>query len=88
MDQHGRSCTVIRNTEKRKVDSSILSLTTSCGLASSALTSVNVDWMISSCNRSSDNDYPCVTVVGRSLSHADRALRLRGPRDRGLFVPN
>jgi len=28
-----------------------------------------------------------VTVVSRSLSHADRTPCLRGP-DRGLFVPN
>jgi hypothetical protein len=32
----------------------------------------------------SDHDCPCVTVVGRSLSHADRTSRLRAPGSRPL----
>ena len=68
--------------EKRKVDSSILSLTTSFGLVSSALTSVNADPALLCLQPPSDHDYPYVTVVGRLLSHADRTpcLRARGPR--------
>ncbi len=58
--------------EKRKVDSSILSLTTSFGQVSSALTSANADWALSYLRPSTDHDCPCVTVVSRSLSHADR----------------
>ena len=58
--------------EKRKVDSSILSLTTTVGRVSSALTSVNADPAPSYLQPSSDHDCPCMTVVGRSLSHADR----------------
>ena len=63
--------------EKRKVDSSILSLTTSRGLAPSALTSANAYWALSCLQASSDHDCPCVTVVSHSLSHADRTPRGR-----------
>ena len=58
--------------EKRKADSSILSLTTGFRLVSSALTSVNTGWVLPRLSLSSDHECPCVTVVGRSLSHADR----------------
>ena len=61
-----------RQPEKRKVDSSILSLTTSFGLVSSALTRTNADWASWCLQPSSDHDCPCVTMVGRPLSHADR----------------
>jgi hypothetical protein len=70
--------------EKRKVDSSILSLTTSFGLFPSALTSANADWALSCLQLPSDHDSPCVTVVGRSLSHADRTPCLRAPGSRRL----
>ena len=70
--------------EKRKVDSSILSLTTNFGLVSSALTSADADWAPSCPQPSSDHDCPCVTVVGRSLSPADRTSRLRAPGSRPL----
>jgi hypothetical protein len=71
--------------EKRKVGSSTLPLTTSSGHVSSALISINADPACSCSQPSSDHDYPCVTVVGRSLSHADRtpllrARELRPPR--------
>jgi hypothetical protein len=39
---------------------------------SSALTSANAVWVPWYLQRSSDHDCPCLTVVGRSLSHADR----------------
>lgn len=65
--------------EKRKVGSSTLPLTTSFGLLSSALTRANANWVLSCPQLSSDHDCPCVTVVGRSLSHADRTSRLRVP---------
>ena len=71
--------------EKRKVDSSILSLTTSFGQGSSALISANADPALSYPQPSSDHDCPCVTVVGRSLSHADRTSRLRAPGSRPLW---
>ena len=58
--------------EKRKVGSSTLPLTTSFGHISSALTSVNADSALLCLQPPSDHDCPCVTVVGRSLSHADR----------------
>src|SRR5690242_1109157 len=61
-----------RTSEKRKVGSSTLPLTTSFGLVSSALTSANAVWVPWYLQRSSDHDCPCPTVVGRSLSHADR----------------
>ena len=61
--------------EKRKVDSSILSLTTSFGLVSSALTRANADLALSCSQPLGDHDCPCVTVVGRPLSHADRTPR-------------
>jgi hypothetical protein len=70
--------------EKRKVGSSTLPLTTSFGLAFSALTSANADCALSCLLLSSDHDCPCVTVVGRPLSHADRTSRLRGPGPRLL----
>ena len=70
--------------EKRKVDSSILSLTTSFGQVSSALISANADPTLSYPQPSSDHDYPCVTVVGRSLSHADRTSHRRASGSRPL----
>jgi len=70
---------VVCQPEKRKVDSSILSLTTSLGLLTSALTSSNAGWVLSYPQPSSDHDCPCVTEVGRSLSHADRTARRRVP---------
>jgi hypothetical protein len=63
--------------EKRKVGSSTLPLTTSFGLVSSALTSANAYWALSCLQASSDHDCPCVTVVVRVLSHADRTPRGR-----------
>jgi hypothetical protein len=54
-------------------------LTTSFGRVSSALTSVNTDWALPCLSLSSDHNCPCVTVVGRSLSHADRTLCLSAP---------
>jgi hypothetical protein len=63
--------------EKRKVDSSILSLTTRFGPVSGALTRVNADSALQCLQPSSDHDCPCVTVVGRSLSHVDRTPCLR-----------
>ncbi len=58
--------------EKRKVGGSTPPLTTNFGLVFSALTSANADWVLWCLQPSSDHDCPCVTVVGRSLSHADR----------------
>ena len=72
---------VVCQPEKRKVDSSILSLTTSFELVSSALTSANADWASWCLQPSSDHDCLCVAVVGRSLSHIVRLAR-------GLYVPN
>jgi hypothetical protein len=69
-----------RQPEKRTVGSSTLPLTTSFGQVSSALISANADPALSYPQPSSDHDYPCVTVVGRSLSHADRTWRLCAPR--------
>ena len=68
--------------EKRKVGSSTLPLTTNWGLVFSALTSVNAAQPLPCRSPSSDYGCPCVTVVGRSLSHADRTTRLpaSGPR--------
>src|ERR1700729_675547 len=63
--------------EKRKLGSSTLPLTTSFRLVSSALTRENANWALSCPQLSSDHDFPCVTVVGGSLSHADRTSRLR-----------
>jgi hypothetical protein len=63
--------------EKRKVGSSTLPLTTSFGLVSSALTSANAEWSLSRLSPSNDHECPCVTVVGHSLSHADRTPCLR-----------
>jgi len=34
-----------------------------------------------------DRDYPCETVVGRSLSHADRTPCLRAPGSRPHLRP-
>ena len=50
---------------------------TSFGLVSGALTSVNADSALQCLRPSSDHDCPCVTVVGRSLSHVDRTPCLR-----------
>ena len=71
--------------EKRKVGSSTLPLTTSSGQVSSALISANAAPALSCLQPPSAHDCPCVTVVGRSLSHADRTPRLSAP-DRGLFA--
>ncbi len=68
---------VIPPTEKRKVGSSPPPLTTSYRRASSALTSANVYCVLWCLQTSSDHDCPCVTVVGRSLSHADRTWSSR-----------
>jgi hypothetical protein len=65
--------------EKRKVDSSILPLTTSFRLASSVLTSANGYRALSCPRPSSDYDCPYVTVVSLSLSHVDRTPRLHAP---------
>ena len=54
-------------------------MTTSFGLVSSTLTSANAVWVPWYLQRSSDHDCPCVTVVGRSLSHADRTSCLGAP---------
>ena len=70
--------------EKRKVGSSTLPLTTSSGRVPSALTSVNADWALPCASVPSDHDCPYVTVVGRSLSHADRTPRLGAPGSRPL----
>jgi hypothetical protein len=70
--------------EKRKVGSSTLPLTTSSGLVSSALTSVNADSALPCLSLPSDYDCPCVPVIGRSLSHADRTPRLSAPGSRPL----
>ena len=73
--------------EKRKVGSSTLPLTTSFGLVSSALTSANAYLALSCPQPLSDHDCPCVTVVSRLLSHADRTS-CRCVPERGLFVPS
>lgn len=52
-------------------------LTTSFGLVSSVLTSANVDWALPCWQPPSNHDCPCVAMVGRSLSHADRTPCLR-----------
>jgi hypothetical protein len=72
-----------RPSEKRKVGSSTLPLTTNFGLVYGALTSADADGALSRLPLSSDHDCPCVTVVGRSLSHADRTSHLRasGPQE-------
>jgi hypothetical protein len=61
-----------------------LPLTTSFGLASSALTSANAEPALSCPHPSSDHDCPCVTVVGHSLSHADRTRCLGASGSRPL----
>jgi hypothetical protein len=48
------------------------------------LTSTDADWAPSCPQLSSDHDCPCVTVVGRSLSHADRTSRLGASVSRPL----
>jgi hypothetical protein len=53
------------------------------GLASNALNSANTYWSLWCLQLSSDHDCPCVTVVSRSLSHADRTPRLRAFRIEG-----
>jgi hypothetical protein len=58
--------------EKRKVDSSILSLTTTYGRVRSALTSAYAYLALSCPQLSDDRSCPCVTVVRHPLSHADR----------------
>jgi len=66
-----------RPSEKRKVGSSTLPLTTSFWTSSSALTSANTDCALPCLQPLSDHDCPCVTVIGRSPSHADRTPCLR-----------
>ena len=75
---------VVCRPEKRKVGSSTLPLTTSFGPVSSALTSAIADLVLSRLQPPSDHDCPCVTVVGRPLSHADRTSCLRAPGSRSL----
>ncbi len=59
--------------EKRKVDSSILSLTTTTyGQVRSALTGANAYRALPCPQPSDDRSCPCVTVVRHPLSHADR----------------
>ena len=58
--------------EKRKVDGSILSLTTIYRRVRSALTSANAYPALSCPQPSDDRSCPCVTVVRHPLSHADR----------------
>src|SRR5271165_4530341 len=72
------------NPEKRKVDSSILSLTTTYGRVRSALTSANAYLALSCPQPSDDRSCPCVTVVRHPLSHADRTPCASG----GFFAPN
>jgi hypothetical protein len=85
-DLCGRSCTVILNTEKRKVGSSILPLITTHPVVLAVLTSANA-YSAPSCRyQLSDHGCPCVTGVCRPLSHADRTP----PRCRALpwlFLP-
>ena len=64
--------------EKRKVDSSILSPTTTYGRVLSALTSAYAYLALSRPQPSNDRSYPCVTVVRHPLSHADRTPRASG----------
>ena len=61
--------------------------TTTGATSSSALTSVNADPVLLCSQPPSDHGCPCVTVVGRSLSHAD-PRRASVPSDRGFFVLN
>jgi hypothetical protein len=61
--------------EKRKVDSSILSLTTICGSVPSALTSANTYLALSCPWPWCDRGCPFVTVVRQPLSHVDRTPR-------------
>ena len=75
---------VSHNPEKRKVGSSILSLTTSFGPVSSALTSADSGWALLCLQPPGDRDYPRATVVGRSLSHADRTPCLHALGSRPL----
>ena len=51
----------------------------------SPLTSVNANWALSYQQSSSDHDCPCVPVVGRSQSHANRTPR-PVPPDHGPFA--
>jgi hypothetical protein len=85
-DLSGRSCTVIFNTEKLKVGSSILPLITTHPVVLAVLTSANA-YSAPSCRyQLSDHGCPCVTGVCRTLSHADRTP----PRCRALlwlFLP-
>jgi hypothetical protein len=68
-----------RQSEKRKVGSSTLPLTTSFRLVSSAVTSADAYWASSCPCPLSDHDCPCVTVVSLSLSHVDRTPCLHAP---------
>jgi hypothetical protein len=69
MDRHGRSWTVIRNTEKRKVGSSTLPLTTSTGYVSNVLTSDNVNLGHKSRERGGSPCCPIVTASRRAMLH-------------------
>ena len=73
--------------EKRKVGGSTPPLTTIRLATDEALTSANTDWTLPYLSQSSDHDCPCVTAVGRSLSHADShaCLGVPGP---GLVAAN
>ena len=76
-EAESRRLVAVAQPEKRKVGSSTLPLTTSFGRLPSALTSTDADWALSYLQPSSNHNCPCVTVVGRSLSHADRTSRRR-----------
>jgi len=66
--------------EKRKVGGPTPPLTTIQLATDEALTSANTDCTFPCLSQSSDHDYPYVTAVGRSLSHADRTPCFRAPR--------
>jgi hypothetical protein len=66
---------IVCQPEKRKVDSSILSLTTTCGSVPSALTSANTYLALSCPWPWCDRGCPFVTVVRHPLSHVDRTPR-------------
>jgi len=76
-----------RTSEKRKVGGSTPPLTTIQLAIDEALTSAKADWTFPCLSQASDHDCPHATVVGRSLSHADRTPCFRVP-GLFLFVPN
>jgi len=73
-DLRGRSCTVNRTTEKRKVGGSTPPLTTTYRSVPSALTSANTYLARSYPRSRRDRGCPFVTVVRHPLSHVDRTL--------------